>query len=164
MAANVATEEPQQTAKAPAAATEEEPSGPKPAETYDTPGKPSAAAWNAAMTKSWQEKQPPESAGVGLDRLRALAAGGDAVAACDLGILHLLGERGAPKSADRAAEWFAKSAKGGDARGATNYALLLGRGEGVAKDPVECMRWYRVAAESGQEGKIMDKHKLRTVA
>ena len=116
------------------------------------------------MSGSWAKRQPDGAASVGLDRLRSLAASGDAAAACDLGILHLLGERGAPKSADRAAEWFAKSAKGGDARGATNYALLLGRGEGVAKDPVECMRWYRVAAESGQEGKIMDKHKLRTVA
>ena len=159
MAANVNVE--QQKPKAETEAPAEEP---KP-ETYDTPGKPSAEAWNSAMSKSWQEKQPPESAGVGLDRLRALAAAGDAVAACDLGILHLLGERGAPKSVERAAEWFVKSAKGGDARGATNYAVLLARGEGVAKDPVECMRWYRAAAETTKEGgKIQDKHKLRIVA
>ena len=33
-----------------------------------------------------------------------------------------------------------------------------------SKDAAEAMKWYRVAAESGMDGKIWDKHKLRVVA
>ena len=132
------------------------------AERSGSRGKPTAAGWAEAVAASWEKTQPEGT--VSLDRLAALAKGGDAVAMCDLGILHARGVRGAPKSAETAAEWFRKSAEAGDPRGATNLAIGLAKGEGVAKDAAEAMKWYRVAAESGMDGKIWDKHKLRVVA
>jgi len=166
MAANVQAQRPSNAAAPEPAAARPASSAPAPArETKPkTPGRPSAEAWTAAMSGSWAKRQPDGAASVSLDRLRSLAASGDAAAACDLGILHLHGERGAPKSSEHAAEWFHKSATGGDARGATNYAVLLARGTGVAKDPVECMRWYRAAAESATDGKIADQHVCRILA
>ena len=126
-------------------------------------GKPSAAALAAAGAKAWAEMQPDGAAS--LERLASLAAGGDTVAMCDLGILHQRGERGAPKSLELAADWFRRSAEAGDGRGATNWSVALARGDGVPKDPVESIKWYRAAKDATPGGgKIWDKHKLRVVA
>ena len=126
-------------------------------------GKPSAAALAAAGAKAWAEMQPDGAAS--LERLASLATGGDAVAMCDLGILHQRGERGAPKSLELAADWFRRSAEAGDGRGATNWSVALARGDGVPKDPVESIKWYRAAKDATPGGgKIWDKHKLRVVA
>ncbi|KAH8047096.1 hypothetical protein JL722_13253 [Aureococcus anophagefferens] len=132
------------------AETEEEPRG----------GKPSAAALAAAGAKAWAEMQPDGAAS--LERLASLAAGGDAVAMCDLGILHQRGERGAPKSLELAADWFRRSAEAGDGRGAANWAS---RFAAACQGPVESIKWYRAAKDATPGGgKIWDKHKLRVVA
>ena len=125
-------------------------------------GAPSREGWERARAESWKEMQPPQTAS--LERLKELAGEGDAVAACDLGILYMLGEHGAEKNTEESAKWFRQSAEGHDERGATNYAILLAKGEGVPKDPVESMRWYRIAAESRVEGKIGAKYQLRVAA
>ena len=95
--------------------------------------------------------------------LKERAKRGDSVAACDLGILHLLGERGARKSGKEALRYFTESAEAGDARAATNLAVLLSRGDGVAKDPAAAVRWYGVAAQSKTKSKLRDMHDLRSV-
>ena len=51
----------------------------------------------------------------------------------------------------------------GDARAATNLAVLLSRGDGVAKDPAAAVRWYGVAAQSKTKSKLRDMHDLRSV-
>ena len=95
--------------------------------------------------------------------LKERAKQGDRIAACDLGILHLLGERGARKSGKEALRYFTESAEAGDARAATNLAVLLSRGDGVAKDPAAAVRWYGVAAQSKTKSKLRDMHDLRSV-
>ena len=110
--------------------------------------------------KAWGDRQP-ESVAHG--ELKERAKRGDAVAACDLGILHLLGERGARKSGKEALRYFTESAEAGDARAATNLAVLLSRGDGVAKDPAAAVRWYGVAAQSKTKSKLRDMHDLRSV-
>ena len=110
--------------------------------------------------KAWADRQ---GAAVAPGELKARAQAGDAVAACDLGVLHLLGERGARKSAKDAIKYFTESAEAGDARAATNLAVLLSRGDGVAKDPAAAVRWYGVAAKSKVKSKLRDMHDLRSV-
>jgi hypothetical protein len=110
--------------------------------------------------KAWADRQ---GAAVAPGELKARAQAGDAVAACDLGVLHLLGERGARKSAKEAIKYFTESAEAGDARAATNLAVLLSRGDGVAKDPAAAVRWYGVAAKSKVKSKLRDMHDLRSV-
>ena len=110
--------------------------------------------------KSWADRQP-ESVAHG--ELKERAKQGDRIAACDLGILHLLGERGARKSGKEALRYFTESAEAGDARAATNLAVLLSRGDGVAKDPAAAVRWYGVAAQSKTKSKLRDMHDLRSV-
>ena len=39
-----------------------------------------------------------------------------------------------------------------DALAQTNLGTMYERGEGVAQDAVEAVRWYRKAAEQGDEG------------
>ena len=111
--------------------------------------------------KSWADRQP-ESVAHG--ELKERAKQGDRIAACDLGILHLLGERGARKSGKEALRYFTESAEAGDARAATNLAVLLSRGDGVAKDPAAAVRWYGVAAQSKTKSKLRDMHDLRPSA
>ena len=110
--------------------------------------------------KSWADRQA-ESVAHG--ELKERAKQGDRIAACDLGILHLLGERGARKSGKEALRYFTESAEAGDARAATNLAVLLSRGDGVAKDPAAAVRWYGVAAQSKTKSKLRDMHDLRSV-
>ena len=59
--------------------------------------------------------------------------------------------------------YFTESAEAGDARAATNLAVLLSRGDGVAKDPAAAVRWYGVAAQSKTKSKLRDMHDLRSV-
>ena len=109
--------------------------------------------------KAWADRQ---GEAVAHGELKERAKRGDAVAACDLGILHLLGERGARKSGKEALRYFTESAEAGDARAATNLAVLLSRGDGVAKDPAAAVRWYGVAAQSKTKSKLRDMHDLRS--
>ena len=110
--------------------------------------------------KAWADRQ---GEAVAHGELKERAKQGDRIAACDLGILHLLGERGARKSGKEALRYFTESAEAGDARAATNLAVLLSRGDGVAKDPAAAVRWYGVAAQSKTKSKLRDMHDLRSV-
>ena len=49
----------------------------------------------------------------------------------------------------RAAEYFEKSAKGGNVAGAFNYGVTLYRGEGCPRDPLMAAFWYFIAAVGG---------------
>ena len=137
---------------------EKKPEGPQSLE--DGRWGPSTEELTFYARKSWADRQP-ESVAHG--ELKERAKQGDRIAACDLGILHLLGERGARKSGKEALRYFTESAEAGDARAATNLAVLLSRGDGVAKDPAAAVRWYGVAAQSKTKSKLRDMHDLRSV-
>ena len=64
------------------------------------------------------EREAGKGEAVAHGELKERAKQGDSVAACDLGILHLLGERGARKSGKEALRYFTESAEAGDARAA----------------------------------------------
>ena len=137
---------------------EKKPEGPQSLE--DGRWGPSTEELTFYARKAWGDRQ---GEAVAHGELKERAKQGDRIAACDLGILHLLGERGARKSGKEALRYFTESAEAGDARAATNLAVLLSRGDGVAKDPAAAVRWYGVAAQSKTKSKLRDMHDLRSV-
>lgn len=76
-----------------------------------------------------------------------MAAAGDPEAMCLMGSLCEAGLGGAARNETAAAEWYERSALGGDLGGAYNLAALYARGSGVARDFSESSRWFRAAAE-----------------
>ncbi len=82
------------------------------------------------------------------EQLERAAAGGDAEAAYQAGILWA-DDEAAPDGLARAAGLFRQAAEGGHAAGATLYAHALWQGAGVAEDRAEAVRWYGEAAGRG---------------
>ncbi|MBR3664175.1 MAG: sel1 repeat family protein [Desulfovibrio sp.] len=78
-----------------------------------------------------------------------LAAGGDAYAMNNLGILYDRGQ-GVAVDLGRALHWFGLSAKAGNPQGMSNYGWMLDQGRGMDPRPEEAARWYDQSARAGQ--------------
>lgn len=78
------------------------------------------------------------------------ADGGIAAAQADLGLLLYQG-RGGPRDLAGAVRLFALAARGGDRDGAFYYALMLARGEGIARNEAEALAWARTARGSSPD-------------
>jgi len=77
------------------------------------------------------------------------AQAGDPRAQFDLGTLHEFGY-GVEASLEQAARWYKASAEGGHPQGQYNTGTMYEAGEGgFAKDPVEALKWYMLAAAQG---------------
>ena len=85
---------------------------------------------------------------LGLERMRALAEGGSALAQQFLAGAY---ERGDGVAADLtlAREWTLRAAAAGNVRAMHNLGVYYARGEGAAVDDASAFRWFRQAAEFG---------------
>jgi TPR repeat protein len=90
-----------------------------------------------------------------LQRLRALAEGGDAEAQINMGVLYDRGQ-GVPKDSGEAAAWYRKAAEQGDALGQHNLGSMYEEGEGVPKDLVIAYMWQNLAAAQGKNKSFAD--------
>jgi len=94
--------------------------------------------------------------GVGLGRAQDQRA---------MGFLRTHGEGFLLKDPAKAAQWFQKAAKGGDAEAQLRLARVYLQGNGLAKDPEEGLRWARAAAEQGlPEAMVFAGDRLRSSA
>jgi TPR repeat protein len=73
--------------------------------------------------------------------LPALAAAGPATSFADAAKRHRAGDTAA------AMAFWVPLAQQGDANAAFNLAVIHQHGDGVAKNPAEALKWYRIAAE-----------------
>lgn len=83
-----------------------------------------------------------------LDRITALANGGNAKAELMVGLKYLNGDGVAVNEA-QAAKWLERSAESGEAVAQYRLGTLYERGKGVAADPVKATHWYQAAAMQG---------------
>lgn len=67
-------------------------------------------------------------------------------AACDLGNIYAKGQVGVAVDMKKAAEWYARSARGGNARAQLVYAIMLLSGESVPADAQQGMAMLRLSA------------------
>lgn len=80
------------------------------------------------------------------------AAGGNAAAQCNLGMLYYTGEAagwGVPKDFTQAVLWLRKSAEQGNDGGQLNLAYMYHYGDGVPRDDARAAFWWRKAADQG---------------
>jgi uncharacterized protein len=89
-----------------------------------------------------------------LFRLAADAGSGDAQH--EMGLTYYHGDVGIAKNLVEAARWAAMSARTGSARGQLLYGKLLWAGEGVSQDRNQAVRFYKLAADQGNETAIND--------
>ena len=82
--------------------------------------------------------------------MRRAAERGDTAAQSMLGLCYYEGGKGLTKSPERAAEWWAKAACGGNSRAQASLGFQYVRGEGVVLDKAEAARFYRLAAQQGR--------------
>ena len=69
----------------------------------------------------------------------------------DLGALYATGHWTGPRDAVRAAEWYRRAAERGHADAQYNLGFMYLLGEGVPANPVEGLRWLRLAADQEEE-------------
>jgi TPR repeat protein len=79
------------------------------------------------------------------DELRRAAENGDTVAIGTLARVYQYRE----KNFEEAARWYRRGAELGDQDSQVNYAWMLLKGQGVARDDGEAFRWFLAAANSG---------------
>jgi TPR repeat protein len=79
----------------------------------------------------------------------AAAAGGNAQAAFDLGLLYDLGE-GVPPDAKTAFQWYRRAAEEGLGAAAFNVGVMYDSGRGAPLDRAEAAIWYARAAVMGE--------------
>jgi len=92
---------------------------------------------------------PAQTASVApLDKLTALANGGNAKAELIVGLKYLDGDGVAVSEAD-AAKWLGRAALAGQPVAKYRLGTLYERGRGVAADPVKSVHWYTLAAQAG---------------
>lgn len=87
-----------------------------------------------------------------IDDLTQRAGQGDRSAMHALAESYYAGSNGAPQDFSRAAEWYLRLAKAGDARAQTTLGLMYARGYGVAKNLAEAQRWWNFAAIQNDPG------------
>jgi AcrR family transcriptional regulator len=83
-----------------------------------------------------------------MQRLEALANGGNAKAAVILGIKYLDGD-GVSRSEQDAARWLERAAKSGEPVAEYRLGTLYQRGAGVVQDEAQALHWYEAAANQG---------------
>lgn len=80
------------------------------------------------------------------------ADAGDRTAMRALAEAYYAGQDGAGQDFTKAADWYRKLAKTGDARAQTSLGLMYARGYGVAKNLAEAHRWWNFAAAQNDPG------------
>jgi TPR repeat protein len=78
------------------------------------------------------------------DELRRAAESGDRVAIDSLATAYLFRE-----NFEEAARWYRRGAELGYQNSQVNYAWMLLKGRGIARDESEAFRWFLAAANSG---------------
>lgn len=74
------------------------------------------------------------------------ASGGDAVAQYNMGVMHEIGQ-GVAKDAEKAVEWYRRSAEQGYENAQYNLGVMLLYGVGVEKNRDSAIAWFKKAAE-----------------
>jgi TPR repeat protein len=88
------------------------------------------------------------AADTSLERLRQLAANGDADAEFSLGVRYDAG-RGVTEDAAEAANWYRRAADHGSALAQFMLGLFAANGRALPRDDGEAAEWFRKAAEQG---------------
>lgn len=83
-----------------------------------------------------------------LQRIEALANGGNTKAAVILGVKYLDGDGVARNDGD-AAQWLERAAKAGEPVAQYRLGTLYQRGVGVVQDETQALHWYEAAANQG---------------
>ncbi len=91
-----------------------------------------------------------------LERMRALAEQGMAVAQYTLGVMYANGE-GVPEDDAEAVRWYRLAADQGDIDAQYNLGIMYAKGEGVPSDVVIAYMWSNLAAAQGHEGARTNK-------
>ncbi len=87
-----------------------------------------------------------------IEDLTLRAEAGDRTAMRALADAHYAGRDGAQQDFTRAADWYRRLAKAGDARAQTSLGLMYARGYGVQKNLAEAHRWWNFAAAQNDPG------------
>ncbi len=90
--------------------------------------------------------------GITLQDLTSRAEAGDRSAMRLLADAYYAGRDGAEQDFARAADWYRRLAKAGDARAQTSLGLMYARGYGVQKNLAEAHRWWNFAAAQNDPG------------
>jgi TPR repeat protein len=87
-----------------------------------------------------------------IEDLTQRAVVGDRTAMHMLAESYYAGSNGADQNFARAADWYLRLAKTGDARAQTSLGLMYARGYGVPKNIAEAHRWWNFAAIQNDPG------------
>ena len=87
-----------------------------------------------------------------IDDLTQRATAGDRTAMHALAESYYAGTNGADQDFAKAADWYLRLAKAGDARAQTTLGLMYARGYGVTKNLAEAHRWWNFAAIQNDPG------------
>ena len=87
-----------------------------------------------------------------IEELALRAETGDRTAMRALADAHYAGRDGAEQDFAKAADWYRRLAKAGDARAQTSLGLMYARGYGVEKNLAEAHRWWNFAAAQNDPG------------
>lgn len=87
-----------------------------------------------------------------LEELTLRADAGDRTAMRALADAYYAGRDGAEQDFAKAADWYRRLAKAGDARAQTSLGLMYARGYGVQKNLAEAHRWWNFAAVQNDPG------------
>jgi TPR repeat protein len=87
-----------------------------------------------------------------IEDLTQRAEAGDRTAMHTLAESYYAGREGAEQDFVRAADWYRRLAKMGDARAQTSLGLMYARGYGVPKNLAEAHRWWNFAAIQNDPG------------
>ena len=90
--------------------------------------------------------------GITINELTQRAESGDRSAMHTLAESYYAGSNGAEQDFARAADWYLRLAKAGDARAQTSLGLMYARGYGVPKNLAEAQRWWNFAAIQNDPG------------
>lgn len=85
---------------------------------------------------------------VAISELEKAAAGGDAQAFFNLGVVYAEG-KAAPRDMKKAINYYRKGADGGSVLAAYNLAQAFRKGDGVTQDYAGAAKWYEFAAKRG---------------
>lgn len=77
------------------------------------------------------------------------AKAGIAFAQYKMGDYYYAGEEGYPQDHEKAAYWYLKSAKGGNAKGQLAIGIAYRRGQGVPSDMEAALYWMKKSASNG---------------
>lgn len=87
-----------------------------------------------------------------IEDLTLRAEAGDRTAMHALAESYYAGSNGADQDFARAAEWYLRLARAGDARAQTSLGLMYARGYGVTRNLAEAHRWWNFAAIQNDPG------------